>query len=560
MGYESHEVDKVEYHVIKEDGSTLLVVRHLDGHTAEVATGATATIPTVVCSLAASTSSYHQASQVIVQGTFVAPATSFKLRAQVAGYVSGADYSGVELSMIVGIPVVGGNNCGGILGEEVTQVGGVGHGATVGTLLLPLSQKGSYGGLVSLGTILGEFAAGQFTRDVVYGGALPGATYTVQIIAGAVSGFDSALHPTAAANLFDGMAVTPAYDTSPDNSSKAMRDLWVIDRTANAMLRFSIGRRPLGRYEGVQPRLVYKNTLAIASTITFGKPVIDKNGKMAVFGPTANTVTIVDTTANSHAGAVLVTTAAFASTVDDVAAAPDGSGFWVAVHNTGLVKINPTTGATITTWALAYLTMRLVISNDSTIAYVWTSGYPGIMSINLATGAATVGPPIAQPSAMALSPDGRSLLLVANPSQAVWDVAKIALPALPALPNNAVAVTYATRLGVVMHTNDAIYSVAISANSKMFFFAGDKGVWGYGWVSTMAIFDGRTVTGGATQPAGQIIVTENDGIYVAESGGSGVRYDGVALPQARIYGWPGSLFTCQPDGTNNGTHYADVLL
>ena len=515
-------------------------------------------VPTVVCSLSSAFSSYHQAPQVVVQGTFVAPATSFKLRAQIQGYTNGAQYSGTTLSLIVGIPGTA-NNVGGIIGEEVTQVG-TGHNPVNGTALYPVSgTAGTYGCEVVIGTILGEFASGTMVRDVVYTGATPGTTYTAQIICGEVSGYDYAFAPTAS-DILDGAAITPGFDTSPDNVNLSAKNIWVSNRTKNAMMCFSIGRRPLAAFEGVQPRLLYQGSLPISQTITYCAPCIDKNGIMAVYSPLASTVTLVDTKANNHSGAVIATTGAFAGNVDAVAASPDGTGFWVAVHNTSIVKINPTTGATITTWALSgYLQMKLVISNDSTVAYLWSSAYPGIISVNLSTGATTTGPPLNSVGQFALSPDGTFLLASASPSNTTWGVVKIALPTLPSLPTSGATLTYAARRGTVSWNNYDVYGVAISADSKMWFAAGNYALWGYGWTSDMAQFDGR-IAGASNQPASSLVVSENEGIYIIESGGTGTRYDGGTLPQARIVAYHGSTFTCDPTSTNNGIGFAEVIL
>jgi hypothetical protein len=294
------------------------------------------------------------------------------------------------------------------------------------------------------------------------------------------------------------------------------------------------------------------------SSVLYASVAMDKNGILAVAGGTGRTVTLVDTTDNNRAGSIITTTAAFASTIDGVMAAPDGSGFWVLVDNTSIVKID-TTGATVTTWPVSgWGKMSGAISPNGSTAYVFSPVYPGLIAVNLATGTTTNGPAVGNIGPLAVSPDGTFLIMATGTQSATGVIGKCSTT----FTGGTQTITWASRLGVA-YANAQVYSVAVSADSKMFFYGGQYGFWGYGWTSNMAVFDSPNAPGSnTTYPIEMLCVTENDGIYIAESGGTAgtARYDGVILPQARIYGFPGTTFTCDPVGTNNGQHFAEVIL
>jgi hypothetical protein len=328
--------------------------------------------------------------------------------------------------------------------------------------------------------------------------------------------------------------------------------LWVIDESANVLLRYSLGRRAYGAYLGAQPRLLYMNQVPTTQALLYGNIVINKNGIAAVYSPTASTVTLIDTTANNHTGAVLVTTGAFASTIDYVkASAADGT-FWVAVHNTSLVNINSTTGATIATKALTTPgTIYFDVSPDGTVIYLWTSAYGGIQMMTVSSGALTNGTTgLSNVNNVNLSPNGL-VLLIGSASYQTWGIAKLAIATVNTLPSSSTAFTYAARLGTQLN-NVQVYSICFSTDSARYFFAGLDGVWGYGFTNTMVVFDGQsTDVGGAA--IGYIAVSDDDGIYIDWSGGSS--------PAAFVQAFPGSTFVCDPNDVNgNGPGYCEVLL
>lgn len=523
-------------------------------------------VPSTVISLDTSFSTYHQASQVALQGTFHTPTEDvdkFRLRFQFSGEIAGGEFSGIGAYAVVGIPAAGTWNCGGIVGDEVSHIGtgGPNPGAhdVVGTAIYPTSsQKGVLGCLASLGTDAISFGMMSVSREVIYDNTHPDTDLTVQILVGESSGADfDFLPPGYSTNVLGPMAVGSNYDTNSRNDSALQAsccDLWVVDYTANALHRFSVGRRPLAKYHGVQERLLWRDTLTLSGQVTlYGGLTIDKNGILAVYSPTANTVTLVDTKANFRAGKQLVTTASLGAVIDNVKAAPDGSGFWCAVDNTSLVKIHPTTGAVLATVAITTPgSMNFVVSNDGSVAYIWSASYGGIKTVNLTTSAVTDGPLISTVGPMALSADGLSLVLAAS-AHTTWVIAKIPINAANASIASATTIKYSQREGVGQIANYTIYSLVLSADGKMWFAAGAFLYFAYGWVSDASVFDGQTAdtVGGAS---GFIAVTDNDGIYLAYSGGTSYGDTGTL---SRVWGYPGSTFKCDP--VFNGADYMEVL-
>lgn len=519
--------------------------------------------PTIIASLSTVKTMFHQAAQVLVQGTVVVPPSGeLILEPRVAGYTQGADYSGMTFFFLLGIPS-GSNNEGGILGEEVNQSGLGGPNPSlydvVGTAYYPVAGTyGMFGAMVGIGNINNDWGYSSLSRKIIYTGLTPGITLTAQIIAGEDSGADIALGKTAT-DVWGETALTPTYDTSPDNPNPGQglsRDMWIVNMTTQSLMRYTLGRTPQSKYEGIQGRLLHKNDLPMPNTTLYSAIAIDGNGKLATGSGTGNTVTLVDTTKDftgiiNHQGVVLATTATQASTIGDIKAAPDNTGFWVTIANTSLIKIDPTTGSTLKSISLSgYGSMVVAISPNGATGYVWSSVH-GVVSINLSSGAITAGPTgLTSVASIQCSPDGLSLIFSSGTYQA-WGLAKYPVGTTNGNVSSSATVIYAARRGTQL-SSIQVYSVVISSDSKMWFATGLNGIWIYGWVSNMVVFDGLSVEQAApNNQIGYLSVTDYDGIYIAWSGGTPAN--------AHIFAYPGVLFTCDPTSTNYGMGYAEVL-
>lgn len=484
---------------------------------------------TSICEVTVPVSSYHQAPQVLLQGTFVAPAADFTLTVQGSFLTQGGPYTGGSMFFAVGIPAGGGGSCGGIIGDEVGQIT-TGAGA-FGTLLY----------YKQVGYNAGQYSASGFSRRVPIKGAVQGTTYTVQLLTGSLSGYDAVNTAVPTVVVTAQAALTPL---KPD----FQKDIWLALNNQALVQRFTIGARILSDYEGVLPRLIAQNTLATGN-VPYGV-AIDINGKMAVVNAGDKTVTIIDTTAASHAGTVLATSSVLTTGTLFVAASPDGTGFWVPMNNGQIVKLSPTTGAILTTINVHAATTwgGICVAPNSLTAYLINNTSGDVYSVPLASGASpaitTLGN-LGGAYCIAMDPAGLFVLVGCAGGGASSGVYKITLA-------GPVVSAQAARRAVAVQF--PIHQIAISADGKMYFAAGPDSQWWYGWTRDLAIYDGITTANAGSSPNFTAIVcTENDGVYRAQSGGS--------APNAFVDGFPGATSSIDPTDVNNdGFQFADVIL